>query len=137
MCDQVFICRSGSVTDSHCLTLSQPPKSGQGKKSRCGRPCSRENGQKPFSALISDHDMAGSRTVQAARYSLCRPCCFPGGGYSVQTQELGPLCLKMPACQTFTFQTALQHACHTQRGCLQLFCYKINKMHVNTYIEFY
>ena len=46
--------------------------------------------------------MAGSRTVQAARYSLCRPSCFPGGGYSVQTQELGPLCLKMPACQTFS-----------------------------------
>ena len=98
VCDQVFICRRGSVTDTRCgsvtdtrgsvtdtrcgsvtdtrcLTLSQPPKSGRAKEVDVDDRAVKKT-DKPFCALISDHDKAGGRTVHAARYGLCRTCAF-------------------------------------------------------------
>lgn len=122
----------------------------------------RKNGQKPFSSVTA-HNRAeffpSHNKVDFFNFIFLNQWPWHGGQQDSPSCPLQPVSaillswrwllgadagVRSPllenAClsNVLTFQTALQHACHTQRGCLQLFCYKINnKMHVNTYIEFY
>ena len=127
------------ISDWYSLSnVESAAKVGSGQKKSMWTTVQSRKRTETFCALISDHDMAGGRTVHAARYGLCRTCCFPGGGYSVKTQELGPLCLKMPAWQTFSlFRPPFSMLVTHNAVACSYFVIKSNKIHVNTYIEFY